>query len=342
MSGELTKRALDAIEEAVVDIDHSLPVQTPVLFLVFNRPDVTARVFDAIRQARPPRLYVAADGPRANREGEAERVAKVREIASAVDWPCELKTLFRKENLGCKLAVGGGITWFFEHEEQGIILEDDCLPHPDFFYFCEILLERYASDERVTLITGDNFQNGIRRGNASYYFSKYAHIWGWATWRRAWDHYQPDISFWPQWRDSASWAKQLPDPEERSYWEMIFERVYNNGIDTWDYPWMASVWYRGGLTATPNVNLVSNIGFGRDATHTASARSPLANMGTSAVSPIDYSAEVTRDDEADQYAFDYVFGGRSQRFVTVILRYLPRPTRFFYERLKRSCTQFFH
>lgn len=157
------------------------PLKTAVLFLVFNRPETTKTVFEAIRKAKPKRLYIAADGPRKHREGENEKVSSVRQIVTYVDWPCDVKTLFRDENLGCKSAVSGAITWFFNHEEEGIILEDDCLPHPDFFPFCESLLKRYANDERIWVITGNNFQNGIQRGEASYYFSRYNHVWGWAS-----------------------------------------------------------------------------------------------------------------------------------------------------------------
>ena len=312
------------------------PLQTAVLFLVFNRPDTTAQVFEAIRKAQPPRLYVAADGPREGRDGEAERVARVREIATAVDWPCELKTLFRKKNLGCKYAVSGAITWFFEHEEQGIILEDDCLPHPDFFYFCDTLLEHYANDERVSVITGNNFQDGRKRGEASYYFSKYNHCWGWATWRRAWQYYQGDLPFWPEWSQSADWREKTPDRVERRYWSRIFERVRAGQIDSWAYPWTASLWHDGGLTATPNVNLVSNIGFGPDSTHTAAADSPLAAMATSALGELRHPETVVQNTDADRYVFDYCFGGRSQRFPWVLLHLPRRIIGVLYRRLQRS------
>lgn len=312
------------------------PLQTPVLFLVFNRPETTARVFEAIRQAKPPRLYVAADGPREGREGEAERVAKAREIATAVNWPCEVKVLFREENLGCKYAVSGGISWFFEHEEQGIILEDDCLAQPDFFRLCDTLLERYAEDERVAVVTGNNFQNGRRRGEASYYFSKYNHCWGWATWRRAWKQYQGDLPFWPEWSASDAWPQHTSDKVERRYWEGIFKRVRAGQIDSWAYPWTGSVWYHGGLTATPNVNLVSNIGFGPDSTHTASADSHHAAMATGALGDLIHPETIAQDQAADRYAFDHTFGGRWQRLPWSLLR-LPRRTGgYLYRRLKRS------
>ena len=298
-------------------------LNTPVLFLVFNRPDTTAQVFEAIRKAQPPRLYVAADGPRPDRLGEAEKVAKVREIATAVDWPCEVKTLFREENLGCKKAVSSAITWFFEHEDQGIILEDDCLPHPDFFSFCENLLERYQDDDKVWVITGDNFQNGQKRGQASYYFSHCNHCWGWATWRRAWNHYQGDLPFWPEWKSSPAWIQKLPDRVERRYWSKIFDRVYGNQIDSWDYPWTACVWYHGGLTATPNVNLVSNIGFGSEATHTTSRNSSPAVMRVESIGELHHPSLIKQHSDADYYAFNSHFGGKNLRLPRLFL-HLPK------------------
>jgi len=299
------------------------PLKTAVLFLVFNRPDTTKQVFEAIRQARPPRLYVAADGPRANREGESERAEQVRKIATAVDWPCEVKTLFRNENLGCKKAVSGGIDWFFENEEQGIILEDDCLPHPDFFKFCEILLNRYASDERVWVVTGDNFQDGQQRGDGSYYFSRYNHVWGWASWRRAWSKRDMEIKFWPEWKQSPEWKAFLPDKVERKYWCEIFDRMYRNEIDTWDYPWTASVWVHGGLTATPNVNLISNIGFGPDATHTKKENG-LSRRETHTITNIIYAETIKHEITADQYVFYEYFGGKWLMFPNKFFAYLRR------------------
>jgi len=312
------------------------PLNTAVLFLVFNRPDATAQVFEAIRQARPPRLYVAADGPRVGREGEAGRVAAVREIATAVDWPCEVKTLFRDKNLGCKYAVSGAITWFFEQEKQGIILEDDCLPHPEFFRFCEAMLERYERDERVWMITGNNFQGGRRRGDASYYFSKYSHIWGWATWRRAWSQYDAEIQFWPEWRDSDDWIAAVPDAVERRYWTKILNTEYSGGVDTWDYQWQAVLFRNRGLSVVPNVNLVSNIGFGSSATHTTSEKSPFANLHGEALGEISHCETVVRNPDADRHDFDFRFDGRSQRFPHSLLRVPRRIIGFPYRRLKRS------
>jgi hypothetical protein len=310
------------------------PLRVSVLFLVFNRPEVTATVFEAIRQAKPPRLYVAADGPREGRLGEAERVARVREIATAVDWPCEVKTLFRGKNLGCKNAVSSAITWFFEQEEQGIILEDDCMPQPDFFVFCETLLERYRNDARVSVITGDNFQDGQWRGEASYYFSRYNHVWGWASWRRAWNHYNGELTFWPEWKNSTDWTNKLPDRIESKYWAKIFDRMYAKQIDTWDYPWTASVWFSGGLTATPNVNLVSNIGFGPDSTHTSNPNDANANRASAPLGQLIHPAEIRRDIDADSYTFDCAFGGKGQRFPASLLSFPRRVGGFVYRKIK--------
>lgn len=297
------------------------PLQTSVLFIVFNRPETTRKVFEEIRKAKPPRLYVAGDGPREERDGEEQKVRKVREIVDQVDWECDVKQLFREKNLGCKNAVSEAITWFFENEEQGIILEDDCLPDQSFFWFCEELLLRYSDNNKVFAITGDNFQKDNKRGAASYYFSKYNHVWGWASWRRAWQNFQIDMSFWPKWRDSSSWKSLHPDPAERRYWKKVFDKVYRNEIDTWDYQWTASVWYKRGLTATPNFNLISNIGFGTDATHAKSSSNCHACMPVTTLSPIFHPHDnlVIQDVIADKYLFEHHFSSLKIRSIRVLI-----------------------
>jgi hypothetical protein len=303
------------------------PLTTAVLFLVFNRPEVTKTVFQAIRTAQPQKLYVAADGPRVERKGEATQCEITRRIATAVDWPCQVKTLFRPTNLGCKKAVSEGISWFFKHEERGIILEDDCLPAQSFFFFCEELLDRYATERRVWAITGDNFQDGIKRGDASYYFSRYNHVWGWASWRRAWEVADMDINFWPKWKTSKAWRDFWPSYLVRRYWEKIFDQMYRKEIDTWDYPWTASTWLHGGLTVTPNVNLVSNIGFGKDSTHTSFANSPLANLPRTEITKISHPNSIDWNKEADEYVFNYAFNGRDKRFPRICYIYFNRVLR---------------
>jgi hypothetical protein len=287
------------------------PLQTAVLFLVFNRPDTTAQVFEAIRKAKPPRLYVAADGPRADRPGEAERVVKVREIATAVDWPCEVKTLFREENLGCKYAVSGGITWFFEHEEQGIILEDDCLPSQSFFWFCEQALESYAKESRVMCVTGTNISDGIRFSD-DLWFSNYALMWGWATWRHAWKKYDRDLSTWPIKRTDGFLKKKLKfNIAQRSSWNRILDRTYQGDIDTWDYQWIYSCWINNGLTIAPAVNLIRNIGYSSDATHTKGVHPILSHLVEKETSfPLCLPEVIDVKREADQFISRHWFGVR--------------------------------
>lgn len=256
----------------------------PVLFIIFSRPDTTRKVFDAIRTARPPKLYIAADGPRPERgAAEVSKVMETRSIVSEIDWPCEVFTLFREENLGCKRAVSSAITWFFQHEAMGIILEDDCLPAPDFFPFATEMLAKYANDESVWHINGSNYQNGWQRNkNDSYYFSRYNSIWGWASWARAWSHYNVDIPDWPHFKDSGRGLELSASPAEYLLRAENLDKVYYNGFDTWDFQWSFAIWKSNAKCITPNVNLISNIGFGIEATHT-SGTNPRANLPTAAL-----------------------------------------------------------
>ena len=286
---------------------------TPIAYIIFNRPSHTERTFAVLREQQVPMLFIIADGPRSGHPTDAERCAKVRAIVERVDWPCVVHRNYAETNLGLKRRVSSGLDWVFGQVDRAIVLEDDCLPHPDFFIFCDTLLERFAGDERVWVVTGNNFQSGRWRGEASYYFSKYNHCWGWATWRRAWRNYQGDLPFWPEWKVSNSWRQKTPDPVERSYWAEIFHRVHAGSIDSWAYPWTGCAWYHDGLTATPNVNLVTNIGFDSDATHTYSAVAQ-GGLPTAPLGPIVHQVEVTQDVRADRFAFDHHFGGLHQRW----------------------------
>ena len=293
--------------------------QTPVAYIVFNRPQHTEKTFAVLREQRPSQLFIIADGPRAGHPTDEQHCAAVRGIVTNVDWPCEVHRKFADSNLGLKKNVSQGLDWVFGQVERAIVLEDDCLPHPDFFRFCETLLDRYAYEERVSVITGQNLQFGRQRGHGAYYFSKYPHCWGWATWRRAWQYYQGDLPFWPEWSQSDDWRKKTPDIVERRYWCKIFEHVRAEQIDSWAYPWMGSVWYYGGLTATPNVNLVSNIGFGPESTHTGSVDSPLACMPAEAVGSLDHFPSIEKNSDADSYVFNNVYGGKRSKFPLVIV-----------------------
>jgi len=279
-------------------------LNTPVALIIFNRPDTTARVFKEIAKARPPKLLIVADGPRSTKSGEAERCQQARAIVEKVDWKCEVLTNYAETNLGCKVRVATGIDWIFEQVEEAIILEDDCLPDPSFFRFCEEMLVRYRHNERVGMISGGNLQFGHQRGTASYYFSRYTHIWGWATWRRAWQHYDREITQWPAFRDEGWLDMMFRTQGERDYWLHSFDAVHNGSLDTWDCSWTFTSLIKGMLQVVPNVNLISNIGFGPDATHTHVVGIH-AEMPTQAMRfPLKHPNFVLADVAADQYIAD--------------------------------------
>ncbi len=276
-------------------------IKTPVSFLVFNRPETTSRVFEEIRRVRPPKLLVVADGPRPDLLGEAEKCDAVRAIIEQVDWPCEVLKNYSDTNLGCKRRVSSGLDWVFEQVPEAIILEDDCLPNPSFFRFCEELLEKYRDDERVMQIGGCNFQDGIKRGDGSYYFSIYSHIWGWASWRRAWKYYDVSISSWRKTIHEKFLYALFTDKKTVKYWEEILDRVQRGEIDTWDYQWVFTVWSHNGLAILPQRNLISNIGFSEEGTHVKDAHSKLSKMQTFEINSITHPEKVSRAYNADFY-----------------------------------------
>jgi glycosyl transferase family 2 len=280
----------------------------PVLLLAFNRPDTTARVLQSVQAAQPGRLYLAVDGPRDDRPEDAQRVRQVQELAANLPWSSEVRTLFRDRNLGCKLAVSQAITWFFSEVDAGIILEDDCVAHPSFFPYAAELLERYRDDERIMMISGDNFQHGRRRAGYSYYFSRYTHIWGWATWRRAWQRYDHRMAAWPELRDGGWLMDVLGEREAAEYWARVFEETFSERNNSWAYRWMFAAWSHSGLTVLPSVNLVSNIGFGEQATHTLRHDASKANLGLGEmVFPLRHPPYLIRDAQADAYSQRHLF-----------------------------------
>ncbi len=292
---------------------------TPVLFLVFNRPEKTSQVFERIRSARPVKLFIAADGPRHNKEGDVELCDQVRKgILDHIDWPCEIHTLFRKENMGCRLAVSSAINWFFENVEDGIILEDDCLPDLSFFSFCAELLEYYRHDENVMMVSGDNFLPE-QRGTGSYYFSRYTHIWGWATWRRAWKHYDLSMEQWPAFRKEKRFSEFLPSPVYEKV-EKIFDAAFAGKTTTWDTQWMFSCWAHRGLSVMPNVNLVSNID--PAGTH-MKVYDPCIDIPSHAMHfPLLHPSEVKPDEVADRYTQSYIAFRDWRRVLALIISYL--------------------
>lgn len=278
-------------------------LETPVLILVFNRPDTTERVFQRIRQARPSKLFVAADGPRPDKPGEEAQCEATRALIKNIDWDCKLQTNYSKINQGCRVAVSSGISWFFSKVKEGIILEDDCLPDPSFFPFCESLLAYYRNDERIMHICGVNLQDGVKRGQGAYYFSKINHVWGWATWRRAWEKYDVDIRSFPRLLEQNVFTSIFPDAIMRKYWIKRFNMVFTRQRDTWDYQWQYAMSVNNGLAILPNRNLVSNIGFGSEATHTIDSFHKLSSRPTEILDEIVHPEFVVPNLEADRYAF---------------------------------------
>lgn len=247
--------------------------EVPIVLIIFSRPDVTRRVFESIARLRPSRLFVIADGARPGRAGEADRVAAVRAIVESVDWPCEVNRAYASENLGCRRRVVSGLNWVFDQVEHAIILEDDCLASPAFFRYCEEMLETYRADPRVFAVSGSNFRR--RSEPPGHYLSNFALMWGWATWRDRWRQYVPEPTdhtaivrrMW--WRRPLAWA----------YWSKIYRMLDRRKTSSiWDYQWILTLWRQRALACRPTVNLVENIGFGVDATHTTSAQSRVAGL----------------------------------------------------------------
>jgi len=251
-------------------------LKTPVAFIVFNRPDVTSAVFERIAQARPERLLVIADGPRKPEEYDACQLS--RKIATAVDWACEVLTNFSDTNLGCKRRVATGLDWVFEQVEEAIVLEDDCVPDPTFFEYCETLLHEYRDDTRVMAISGDQFVGAAADLPSSYLFSEQMHVWGWASWRRAWKLYDVDMATWPAIRDAPGFALNRRGRRVMESFQPIFDKQYRREVDTWDYQWHYACLANSGLIILPTRNLVTNIGHRSDATHTTDEGSQFANL----------------------------------------------------------------
>lgn len=276
----------------------------PVLLLVFNRPETTRRVLASIRKAAPRQLFVAVDGPRAGHDQDAARCMEVLDlIRRGVDWACDVQYLLRPVNLGCRKAISSAISWFFENVVEGIILEDDCLPTQQFFPFCSLLLARYRDQPRIGHIGGFNCQRGRRRGNGSYYFSRYFHIWGWASWRRAWRGYDVDMSSYASFLEKGALEKLFARPSLREFWRDNFDAVARRGMDTWDYQWVYHNFWEDRLAIVPNHNMIENIGFGSGATHTSTVSGKVPPVEDIILEDIVHPEHLVPCDEADEFTY---------------------------------------
>ena len=291
-------------------------LHTAVLFMVFNRLDTTKQVFQAIREAKPPRLYIACDGVRIYRKDDIEKVQTVRDyVMQNIDWNCEVKTLFQKKNLGCKYAVSSAITWFFENEEMGIILEDDCLPSQSFFWFCEEMLNKYKNYKDIFGVGGTNLISKVNDNN-SYIFSLHGTIWGWATWANKWKEYNIDIEK----NINYDLLNQYPTTlSEICSFKITLHLIKTTSSDFWDYQWLLTRIKHNGLTILPSVNLITNIGFGHeDSTHTTSkTNTKIKTKSGDIIFPLKHHSEIKRSLNYDKNLWLYKNGFIS-RIKTII------------------------
>lgn len=295
----------------------------PLLLIAFNRPDLFRQLIERLRETKPQRIYVALDGPRVGHPTDAQRVQESRDLIRTIDWTSDVQTLMQDTNLGCGLGVSTAVTWFFDHEERGIILEDDVLPRASFFEFCGELLDRYEKDERVLAISGCNFVPPEHQSDPrqAYRFSRVPHIWGWATWRRSWQLHSLDMS---NWRSRMStrqlWEVAGHSPGGFVFWRSIFDLMARNQVDTWDMQFVFEGMSRGMLTATSNVNLVDNIGFGGTATHTEVRPAYLRVSEEIRIPTTSVPVEV--DENADAWSRSVVFGATTSGLIGQGVRYV--------------------
>ncbi|MFA5008209.1 MAG: glycosyltransferase family 2 protein [Candidatus Omnitrophota bacterium] len=285
-------------------------LNTPVVFIIFNRPQAAESVFKTIAAAKPKKLFIIADGPRQGQLQDAEKCSASRAIIERADWDCEIIKNYSEINLGIKKRISSGLDWVFSQAEEAIILEDDCLPAPSFFGFCENLLQYYRNNDTIMHIGCNNFQCGKRRTKYSYFFSKYTHVWGWATWRRAWQYNDSGMKTWPQFKEQGQMEIVCKDYYERKYWTDIFDKAFKGQIDVWACQWMYSCWSRRGLSTYPSVNLISNIGFGPDATFCKTPNNVQSDIETNDIWEIKHPKVIAVNKKADAFTFDYVFGGK--------------------------------
>ena len=281
-------------------------LRTPVVLIIFNRPEQTAEVFAEIRAAQPSELFVIADGPRPNVASDVAKCAAARAIIERIDWPCQIARRYSDCNIGLRRNVSEGLGWVFSQTERAIILEDDCLPDPSFFPFCEELLERYAEDRHVGMIGGTNFDpvHTAPPGGESYYFSRYGQIWGWATWERAWQLCDHEMKEWPA-LHRADWLKNIcGSASAENFWRRHFDDSYAikpDGLNTWDIPWVFSCWRHDLITIVPRNNVVTNIGVGADAAHTKSSTRGAGLRTTPILFPLRHPTEKIVNSAADRY-----------------------------------------
>jgi hypothetical protein len=302
-------------------------LRTPVLLIIYKRVETTRQVLEKIREIKPLKLYISANGHNPLAPADLPKCVETRNIVNEIDWPCVVITNFRDHHLSAKESITGGITWFFSHEPEGIILEDDCVVDPSFFWLCQELLEKYRDQPNILHIGASNFQDGIKRGEGSYYFSRYNHIWGWAGWRKSWEGYDVNFCKRPL-KDFIPVLKNIFDRGDvRGFWKQIYLYIRSGRVDTWDTQYMFHLWKRNGMAITPNVNMVKNIGFGKDATNTHSPYSKWASLEVESVKEIKHPVHRVVDKEADNFTADQFYriswSARTFHLKIMLSRFIP-------------------
>ena len=304
-----------------------IPFPVPISFHIFNRPDSTRKVFETIRSARPKKLFVTADGPRAAVVSDAQNCAETRSIIENIDWDCDLVTRFSEKNMGSFRSTSEGITSVFQEVDRAIILEDDCIPHPTFFRYCRELLDYYEDNERVALISGNNFLFGNHNTPHSYHFSRYTHMWGWATWKRTWDKVDFGMQNWPEFRNTGGLNIHFKRKHEILYWQNIMQGMYEGNTGPhWDYLLLLSMFMNNSLAVKPSINLVNNIGFGEGSTHFRN-KDLIHDVTTAAMEfPLAHPPDIRRHTAADDYVETHAFSrGRVHFLANRLLKRLPEP-----------------
>lgn len=289
--------------------------QTPVLLIVFNRPEVTKKSFDQIKKIKPQNLFIAADGPRKGNTKDKVRCKEVRKIFDKIDWPCNIKKLYHEKNQGCRIAESSAVTWLFQNVEEGIILEDDSYPNQSFFKFAEEMLKKYKHDDRIMHISGNNFQRGAKRDKYSYYFSRYPFIWGWATWKRAWNKYDIKTKIYPEIKQKGYMKDLWENKFERNIMKKNLNAVHYKNFDTWDYQWEFTLAVNNGLSIVPNENLVTNIGMVPDSTHMTILDKERSLPTKELEFPLRHPPFVIRDKKSDSEYFRWVFFQKIRNFI---------------------------
>ena len=321
-------------------------LDTPVVLIIFRRPDFTRRVLEAIRRVKPRQLLVVADGPRNDRPDDIQACSATRCVIEEVDWDCDVQKHYSDSNLGCGSGPATGITWAFQQVDRAIILEDDCVPGPSFFWFCQEMLERYRDDKRVMHVGGSTYQRDAFPIADSYFFSCFNGAWGWATWRRAWQHFDMALTQWPLLRNT-SWLADIVEREDAvAMWAKEFEIAYQRQgqVDYWDHQWTFACWANSGLSVRPKFNLVSNIGCCADATHTVSDTDPRANLPALEMTfPLIHPAMVLQNRELDRLFLKQIIfdGAEDPANQTQIRKLLKRVTPSFARQAYRSVTSAF-